>query len=282
MVWSRIAAAAGGAAICYGLISLTLYLRQRRILYRPDSTPAAPRPLDGRLPQVLEARAADGVVCRHWYWPPPSGAEPGLPLVLLFHGNAGHLGDRVEKYAPLVARGCGLLLAGYRGYGGNPGSPSETGLLADGRAAADLAAELAAELTERRPLALYGESLGAALVVALAAEGRGQRLVLEAPFDSVLALARRRYSWLPVGLLLKDPWDSLARIAAVRQPLLWLHGTDDEVTPLEHGRRLFAAAPGPKESMEVVAAGHCDFLDRGEVLRRLFAFLVAGSVAGHI
>lgn len=271
MAWSLIAAAAGGAALCYGAICLRLYRQQRAIIYRPDRTPAEPRPLDGALPQLPEATAADGVVCRHWYWPAPEGAEPGLPLVLAFHGNAGHLGDRVEKLAPLRARGFPLLLAGYRGYGGNEGEPSEAGLLADAVAACDLAERLAAG----RSVAFYGESLGAAVAVALAAEGRGARLVLDAPFDSVRALAKQRYPWLPIGTLLKDPWDSLQRIARVSQPLLWLHGTEDAVTPIGNGRRLYEAAPGRKEALEVLGAGHCDFLDRPEVLARVMAFLAA-------
>lgn len=269
MAWSLIAAAAGGAALCYAAICFRLYRQQRRIIYRPDPAPAEPRPLDGTLPQVLEATAADGIACRHWYWPAPERAEAGLPLLLAFHGNAGHLGDRVEKLAPLWARGFPLLLAGYRGYGGNHGEPSEAGLIADARAACDLAERLTAGWS----VAFYGESLGAAVAVALAAEGRGARLVLDAPFDSVRALAKQRYPWLPIGTLLKDPWDSLERIARVRQPLLWLHGTEDTVTPLANGRRLYEAAPGPKEALEVLGAGHCDFLERPEVLARTMAFL---------
>ena len=147
-----------------------LYGMQRRLMYPADPAMPPVASAGGRLPDVIETRAADGVACRHWHWP---ARAAGAGTLLLFHGNAGTLADRVEKYAPLVEQGQGLLLAGYRGYGGNPGRPSEAGLLADARAVAAWAAA-----NGEGPLVLYGESLGAALAVPLAAEGIGEGLIL--------------------------------------------------------------------------------------------------------
>jgi pimeloyl-ACP methyl ester carboxylesterase len=73
--------------------------------------------------------------------------------------------------------------------------------------------------------------------------------------------------------MLRDPWDSLAVVGRLRQPLLWLHGSEDQITPVDLGEKLYAAVPGPKQQMVIKGAGHCDFLDQPEVLRRLLAFL---------
>lgn len=262
----------GGLALAGWCAAATyLFLVQRRIMYPASREAPSPLLVPGRAPREVETRASDGVACRHWFWP----AQPGGATVVLFHGNAGHLGDRAAKYWPLVQAGHGLLLGGYRGYGGNPGAPSEAGLLADARAALDwLAAQGVA-----RPV-LHGESLGTAVAVALAAEGRGGALVLEAPFDRAASVGAALYWWLPVRRLIRDRWDSLARIGGVRQPLLWLHGSDDAITPLALGRRLFEAAPGPKRAVIVEGGGHVEFLERTEVMAELLAFVGETGAGG--
>lgn len=249
-----------------------LYCVQRRIMYPRAAEAPSPLLALGPAPRVVETTATDGLVCRHWYWPAP----PGGATVAVFHGNAGHLGDRVDKFRPLRQAGHGLLLCGYRGYGGNPGRPTEAGLLCDARAALDWLAGQGG-----RPLVLHGESLGTAVAVALAAEGRGDALVLEAPFDRAASVAAAIYWWLPVRRLIRDRWDSLARIGRVRQPLLWLHGSDDAITPLALGRRLFEAAPGPKRAVVVEGGGHVEFLEeRPAVMAEVLAFVAA--VAGRM
>lgn len=240
-----------------------LFVVQRRIMYPAGPERPDPALVPGPAPQVIALPSPVGDLA-HWYWP---ATRPGAATLLLFHGNAGHLGDRVGKLWPLVQAGHGLLLCGYRGYGGNPGRPTEAALLADARTAADWLAEQGIN-----PV-LYGESLGSAVAVALAGEGRGRALILEAPFDQAASVAAAIYWWLPVQLLIKDRWDSLARIGRVRQPLLWLHGTLDPVTPLPLGRRLFQAAPGPKRSLIVEGGGHVDFVERPEVMAEILAFL---------
>src|SRR5690606_27445832 len=133
--------------------------------------------------------------------------------------------------------------------------PTEAGLYADGRAALDF---LAGQGLERGRLVLYGESLGTAVAVALAAEGPTGAVVLEAPFTSAVDIGAAVYPFLPVRLLMLDRYDLMRRIGAVRAPLLVLHGEQDDTVPVAHGRRVLAAAPEPKEGRFFPAANHCD------------------------
>jgi hypothetical protein len=257
-----------GTGYLYGLIGLWLYLRQRHLLYRRDATAVAPAPIEGRWPLSIATTAADGLVCRHLWWP---ARETQSAAVAVLHGNAGNAGHRIEKFAPLVAAGQGLLLVGYRGYGGNPGRPDQAGLIADAAAAV---AWLSGEAGSR-PVVLYGESLGAAVAVQLAVAGQGSAVVMECPFDRLASAASRRYPWVPVRHMLRDPWDSLAVVGRLRQPVLWLHGSEDQVTPLDLGERLYAAIQAPKQQLVVAGGAHCDFLDRPEVVRHILDFLAA-------
>lgn len=276
MLWdslSWVAWVALGALAAYLAVALALYAFQRRLIYPASREAPEAAPLGGRLPRVLETRAADGVTCRHWLWLP----QAGKPVICFLQGNAGHMGHRQESHGFLVEAGYGLLLVGYRGYGGNPGKPDEAGLTADARAA------LAAlrETLPGVPLVLYGESLGAAVAVALAAEGETAPLVLDGPFDRLSSPAGHRYRWLPVERLLKDRWPSVERIGKVRQPLLWLHGSDDPVTPAWSGRRLFEAAPGPKTERVVPGGGHVDLLEDPETRALLLSWLEADGAAAR-
>ena len=136
----------------------------------------------------------------------------------------------------------GVVALSYRGYGGSTGSPSETGLIADAQAAYAFA-------TARMPperIVVWGELLGTGVAVALASTHRVGRLVLESPFTSAADVGARVYWYLPVQLLMKDPFRSDERIGKVTAPLLVLHGARDNVVPIALGERLFARANEPK------------------------------------
>ncbi len=255
-----------GAPLAYGAIALFLFLSQRRLIYVSSRETPEAGPLDGRLPEEVFSQAEGGPRCRHWLWPP---GDPEKAMIVLLQGNAGHIGHRLECYDFLVEAGYGLCLVGYRGFSGNPGQPDEAGLIADSRAALTAVRER----LPGRPLVLYGESLGAAVAIALAAEGERAPLVLDCPFDSLVSSAKRRYPWLIVGPLLREKWDSLARIAAVDQPLLWLHGSADPITPLSAGRRLYEAAPGPKRACVLEGGGHLGLYDDPGPRKALFDWL---------
>lgn len=233
-----------------------LYTGQRQLLYHGGG--ARPHPGEAGLDdlRVVETRTADGLRLQHWYV--PGGRD--APVVAVFHGNAGDIGGRTEKYAPLVRAGIGLLLVEYRGFGGNPGKPSEAGLLRDARSALDW---LNGQGLPDGRVVLYGESLGSGVAVALAAERPVGAVVLEAPFTSVAEVAQKHYWYVPAKWLVRDRFDSLARIAAVTAPLLVLHGGRDRTIPPMFGERLFAAASEPKQWAYFPEADHLDLWDWG-------------------
>lgn len=241
----------------YLAVLAAMYVFQRQLLYRPDAGPIEIRSVDLPAPEVIDQTAADGVTTRSWYW--PATTDQAVTLVY-FHGNAGHIGHRVDKIDAYVKAGLGVMLVGYRGFGGNPGRPTEAGLYADARAAL---AVLAARGVAGDRLLAYGESLGSGVAVQMATERRLAALVLEAPLSSVVDVARARYWFLPVAGLVIDRFDNMAKIPAVTAPLLVLHGEADAVVAFRFGRRLFAAAREPKRLIAVPAAMHNDLYDHG-------------------
>jgi fermentation-respiration switch protein FrsA (DUF1100 family) len=237
-----------------------LYLIQRDLIYHPAQQMRSPAASGVPEMRPVELAAADGVTVVSWYSP----ARPGKPTMVFFQGNAGNISDRGVKARPYLDAGFGLLLAGYRGYGGNPGDPTEQGLYADGRAQL---AFLAREGVTPTRWVLYGESLGSGIAVHLAEEQAAKTpvgaVVLESPFSSMADAAAIHYPFVPARALVKDRFDSIAKIAGIRSPLLIVHGVEDNVVPVELGKRLFQAARPPKESHWVAGAGHNDLHDRG-------------------
>jgi len=191
----------------------------------------------------------DGLSLLSWYLP----ARPRRPVIAYFHGNGGHIGYRAERLLRFAREGFGVLMPEYRGYGGNPGTPTEAGFYADGRATL---AFLDREGVAANRLVLYGESLGSGVAVALAVQHEIAALILEAPLTSVAEVAQCHFPYVPASRMVVDRFDSLSRIGKVKAPILVLHGERDRVVPVRYGRALFDAAPEPKENWFAPAAGH--------------------------
>jgi len=248
----------GFAAAAYAALVGGLYLFQRQLLYLPDRT----RPELMGLAQLgvreVMLSTEDGLPLLSWYLP----ARPGRPVIAYFHGNAGHIGYRAERLLRFGREGYGVLMLEYRGYGGNPGTPSETGFYADGRAAL---AFLEREVVAPNRLVLYGESLGSGVAVALAAKHQAAALILEAPPTSVAEVAQCHFPYVPAARLVTDRFDSLSRIGSVKAPVLVVHGERDRVVPVRYGRVLLDAAPEPKEGWFAPEAGHEDLARYGSL-----------------
>jgi hypothetical protein len=256
------------ALVAYGAILLLMYVGQRAMMYFPDRAHIAPAQagLARATEEVLAT--ADGEKVIVWHVP----ARDGKPVVLYFHGNGGSLAYRVGRFRALTEDGTGLVALSYRGYGGSTGSPTEDGLLDDARATYAFAA--ARYPAER--IALWGESLGTGVAIALAAERPVSRIVLEAPFTSAADIGASVYFFLPVRLLMKDQFRSDQRIARVTAPILILHGTHDNVVPIRFGERLYAMIRGPKRFVRIDDGGH-EGLDTRGALKEAMTFLSAAS-----
>ena len=247
-----------------------LFAMQDGILFpAPQGSVAAPPP--GFALVRIEAKPGEGHVDLPAFWHPP---EPGETTIIRFHGNGDTIGSQRGLGTELAQAGFGVLLPEYRGYPGAAGRPSEMGLLADGEAAWRFVRRSAR--ARAQPVALYGHSLGAAVAVHVASRHPVEALVLEAPFDSMLALVRQKVRWAPIGLTLRHPFRSDEKIALVDAPILVLHGSHDGLIPPAEGRRLAERAGARFEILE--GAGHND-LWRFGALEKAIAFMRCRSEA---
>jgi len=257
------------AASGYGL----LYFMANRAIYYPMRYPQGWWDAQGEIgASDVWLRAADGVRLHGW-WIPREGAR----LASLFlHGNAGNLTHRANHIREVTAAGSSMLIIDYRGYGKSEGRPSERGLYADAEASY---AHLLAAGNRSEQIVLHGESLGTAVAVDLASRKPCGGLVLEAPFSSARDVAARVLPLL--GPLVIWGFDSRAKIARVRAPVLIIHGDRDEVIDYGLGRKLFEAAREPKSFWTVPGAGHNDIVETAgpEYRQKLSAFYerVAGA-----
>ena len=221
------------ALVGSGLLAL-VWSQQRRLIYfpSPGPLPSATSILPTGKDVVLDTE--DGVRLAAWYFPAPSHGR--APAVVIFNGNAGYRWLRADLAVALNRHGLSVLLFDYRGYGGNPGRPTEEGLAADARAAqAWLAGQPDVDPSR---IAYFGESLGAAVAVELAVHRPPAALVLRSPFTSLADVGVLHYPWLPVRRLLIDRYPSIERIASVKAPVLVIAGDRDDVVPASLSKQL--------------------------------------------
>lgn len=228
------------------LLNALLYFPSRVV----DGTPA-----DAGLEyRELELATDDGERLHGWW---VRRRAPALGSVLLCHGNAGNIGDRVAHADVLTGAGFDVLLFDYRGYGASSGRPDEAGTYRDARAARSWL--VSRPVVDPARVLYLGESLGAAVALELALAHPPAGVVLLSAFTSVRDMARLHYRAVPPALV-PDAYSSLGRIAGLRAPLLVLHGEDDMIVPVEHARALFDAAPAPKRLRVVRGVGHNDIV----------------------
>jgi fermentation-respiration switch protein FrsA (DUF1100 family) len=262
----------GGVLAVYLVALLLLVVGQRKIIFRPDpSTVSLQQFYAPSDMTAVSLTASDGVVTTSWYL--PSRRHDGR-VIAYFHGNAGHLGNRIPRILSYVAEGYGVMMVGYRGYGGNPGTPTEKGLYLDARTALDY---LQNQNVKPDQLILFGESLGAAVATQMAIERPALALVLEAPFASIVRSAQIRYPFLVFDAFVSDKFDTLSKIDRIEKPLLIIHGELDRTTPAMFGRMLLEKANPPKQGFFPPGAGHNDLMQHG-MPDRVLGFL--GTLSG--
>jgi len=237
---------------------VVLFFAQRSFIF-PIPQIAHVAPEAAGFPEAEEhlLTTADGETIIVWHVP----AKPGHAVVLYFHGNGDFLAGLVGRFRDITSDGTGLVALSYRGYAGSSGRPSEQGLLRDAAAAyAFTSAQYGADR-----IVVWGFSLGSGVGVALAADQRIAKLVLEAPYTSITDLAGAAFPFLPVRWLIRDPFRSDQRITRVMAPLLIMHGARDATIPISLGERLFALAHEPKQFVRFPEGSHNDLGNYGAV-----------------
>ncbi|MES2986904.1 MAG: alpha/beta hydrolase [Pseudomonadota bacterium] len=221
----------GVLAGLYLAVLLVLAFAQRSLIYPAPSPPVTNMPAGFVAVQLL---TADGLtlIAAH------KAGQPGRPVAIFFHGNGDSLSGAATATQALAESGYGLLLVEYRGYGGNPGKPSEPGLYSDGRAAMRW---LGAHGVPAHRIVLIGNSLGSGVATQLATERPLAGLVIVSGYTSMADVIGTHYPWVPVRLLLLDRYDNRSKLARVTAPILILHGTVDTLIPVSHAKTLASA-----------------------------------------
>lgn len=259
-----------GLFLGYVGLAAVLYIFQPRFVYFAEmdrQNPATPAAL--HLPfEDVRIATADGETLHGWFVP----AADARATVLFFHGNAGSIAHRLDWLPLFQQLRLSALLLDYRGFGTSSGTATEAGTYAD----ADAAWRYLTGTRNLPPgqIILFGESLGGAVAAHLAARTRPAALVLHSTFTSAPDLAADLYPFLPARLLTRFHYDTLAAVQAVRCPLLVAHSPHDEIVPVAHGRRLYEAASGPKQWIELAGSHNDGFLFmRSDWVRAFEAFL---------
>jgi uncharacterized protein len=227
--------------VCFYIVILILFSAlQRYVTYFPLHD--LPQPAEAGVPemQIVQLHTADNLTLQAWYAP----AASGFATLLYLHGNGGNIAGRGAIVRPYLNQGMGVLLVEYRGYGGNPGIPSEAGLYQDALAAWQF---LQHQRVPDRCLIIYGESLGTAPATYLAGLHPPAALVLAAPFSSLAAVGAYHYFFLPVRWLVRDGFYMQDRVKQVHVPLLVLLAAEDSIVPPKLTQQLFVSANFPKK-----------------------------------
>lgn len=217
-----------------------------------------PTPLRGETPaqwglshEDVQIATEDGITLQAWWVARPEGVEPGSPLVINLHGNAGNREDRLPVLRDAWRENIPMLIVDYRGYGGSGGAPTENGLYTDGIAAYDW---LAARYPGH-PIVVYGHSLGSAVAAHVAMRRPAAAVILESPFTSAPDMAERVFPVPGIRHVVRSRFDTLAVVRGITAPLLVIHGERDEIVPFEMGRTVFEAAASPAKVFRAIPNG---------------------------
>jgi uncharacterized protein len=256
-------------AVCYfGFVTL-LYFAQRSMLYPiPEKTRTSPAAAG--FPEAEEhiLSTNDGEKIVAWHVP----ARAGKPVIIFFHGNGDILAWRVPWFREMIPGGAGLIAVSFRGYAGSSGSPTESGLLKDTEAAYAFAIQ---RYSPER-IVVWGFSLGTGPAVALAANQRIGKLILEAPYTSIADVAAAAVPFVPARWFIRDQFHSDRWIVNVTAPVLIMHGELDRTIPIRFGERLYELARQPKQMVRFPEGGHDD-LDKFGAMDVARAFLAKAA-----
>jgi len=227
--------------VAYLVVIIFIYFYQRNLLYHPlENNYQNDKPQFNY--EEVSIKVDDEITLKSWL---VNKDLEKFKTLLIFHGNAGNLSNRIYKLNELNKLDLNILLISWRGFSGNKVSPSEKNLYQDARAAVKWLNE---KKVKNNQIVLYGESLGTGVAVEIAKNSDFNSVILESPFTSIENSAKIYYPYLPVKLLLKDRFDSINKIEMIDIPILIMHGEKDDVIPIFMGKELFDKANNPKHS----------------------------------
>ena len=224
--------------LIYVVITVIVYFYQRKLLYHPFSPQITGEGLVHNF-ETINFKTSDNFVLKGWFHLKNSNKK----TILFLHGNAGNLDNRIDKLNFLGNMDINFLIISWRGYSGNPGNPSETGLYKDALGGIEW---LNKKGISNDRIILYGESLGTAITTEVAQNENFAGIILEAPFTSMVDMGQKIYPIFPVKFLLKDKYESKNKIKNIKSPILVLHGRKDKIVPFYMGEKIFEMANSPK------------------------------------
>ena len=227
--------------VAYLTILIFIYFYQRNLLYHPAENNYQNSKIKFDYDEIL-IQVDEEIKLKSWLI---KKDFKKFKTLVIFHGNAGNLSNRIYKLNELYKLNINVLLISWRGFSGNNGFPTEQNLYKDAEAAIKWLNE---QKINNNQIILYGESLGSGVAVELGKTNNFNSIILESPFTSIENAAKIYYPYLPVRLLLKDRYNSIEKIKAIKSPILIMHGAKDDVVPISMGKELFEKANNPKHS----------------------------------
>lgn len=241
----------GFLLVIYALILIGIFLFQRNLVFSPDNSPISV-PNEDIKEVILKTENNESLY--NWH----SITKDTNIVILFMHGNAGNIATKINKLETFKTLGFDVFLLGYPGYGESSGSPSEKNFVHAAKQGFDYLKSLG---YANNKIVVYGESLGTAVAIQLAATIEARSVILEAPMTSIQEIAAEQYPFIPIKWLIKDPFLSINHIEQVDEPVLIIHGDMDEAIPFQHGQRLYEAIKTSKYFHKVKGGGHNNLYD---------------------
>ena len=257
-MWNGLALIALTLVAAYLILAALLYVFQGGLLYYPERQLVATPNQFGLSYEPVSFEADDGIRLSGWYLE----ANAARGVLLFFHGNAGNISHRIVSLQLFNRLGFSTFIIDYRGYGESKGKPSEAGTYLDAEAAWRYLVEQ--RNIDPSEIVIFGRSLGAAIASYVASKHSPRALIVESAFASVADLAGKYYPFMPVRWLTRFKYNTVDYASAVKCPLLVVHSRQDDIIPFSHGRRIFDAAPMPKEFLEITGSHNDGFMVTGK------------------
>ncbi len=240
------------AVLYIGVLAL-IYFAQRSMLYFPPDVYLSPSAVNVPMQEIIN----DAVDVVSWWAPPTS--DHGK-VVMVFHGNGSAIYSNHDIFRDLINQGHGVLSVGYPGYPGQGGKPTQSGIIDSAEAQYDW---VKAQGISKDRIVFYGTSLGSGVAAQLTTRYEPSLLIVDAPFNSTLDMAKRTVKFMPVGLLMKDTFKSDLALSGKSVPMIWMHGTVDTIVPLSQGQKLYDSYSGPKSAHVIEGGQHTNLWSLG-------------------